>query len=99
MSGLLSNFCPSKARRGSSLFDGICLHGTWLDAVQDGVVPIGIKARDFALRIKTQEIGVGYEYDLSFPKIASGLIGTVGQNHRIILSDDCDPAHALAFRG
>jgi hypothetical protein len=64
MSGLLSNFRPSKARRGSSLFDGICLHGTWFDAVQDGVVPIGINARDFALRIKTQEIGVGYEYDL-----------------------------------
>ena len=64
MSGMPSNFCPSKARRGSSRFDGICLHGAWLDAIEDGVVPISVKARDFALRIETQEIGVRHENDL-----------------------------------
>src|SRR5271170_548213 len=40
------------------------LHGAWLDAVEDGVVPISVKARNFALRVEAQEIGVGNEHDL-----------------------------------
>src|ERR1700675_4193920 len=40
-------------------------HGARLDAVQDGVVPIGVKARNFSVRVETQNVAVRDVYVLA----------------------------------
>src|SRR6267154_2991997 len=40
-------------------------HGARLDAVQNGVVPIGVKARNFSIRVETQNVAVRDVYVLA----------------------------------
>jgi hypothetical protein len=51
-----------------------------LDAVEDSIIPISVKARDLSLRIEPQEVSMGYEYDLALLRNA-GRIGWNGPAH------------------
>src|SRR5260370_10857464 len=48
----------------------IPLQRAWFDAVYCCVVPVSVKARDFALRAETKDVGVRDEYDLALFRYA-----------------------------